>query len=47
MRLLQTSYRDVKFHQNIVNLAEQHGKEGAVTKGYRENVHEAALKDVQ
>ena len=33
--------------QTIVNLAEQHGKEGAVTAAYRTSVNELALKDVQ
>jgi hypothetical protein len=32
--------------QNIVNLAEQHGKEGAVTTAYREYVNEMKNKDV-
>ncbi|KAI0301975.1 SacI homology domain-containing protein [Russula brevipes] len=30
----------------IVNLAEQHGREGAITKAYRECVEEAGLSDV-
>ncbi|KAF8809044.1 hypothetical protein BYT27DRAFT_7163377 [Phlegmacium glaucopus] len=31
----------------VVNLAEQHGKEGAITQSYREFVHELDMKDVQ
>ncbi|KAF7778523.1 hypothetical protein Agabi119p4_2868 [Agaricus bisporus var. burnettii] len=31
----------------IVNLAEQHGKEGAITQAYRDHVKEAGLDDVQ
>ncbi|KAF8660603.1 hypothetical protein AX16_001582 [Volvariella volvacea WC 439] len=31
----------------VVNLAEQHGKEGPITQGYRDYIAEAGLKDVQ
>jgi len=31
----------------IVNLAEQYGKEGAISQAYREYVKEVALQDVQ
>lgn len=33
--------------QSIVNLAEQHGKEGAITEGYREYVRALGWKDAQ
>lgn len=35
------------FCQMIVNLAEQYGKEGAISQAYREYVKEVALQDVQ
>lgn len=37
----------VSASQTVINLAEQQGKEGAVTAAYRNGVHELALKDVQ
>jgi hypothetical protein len=33
--------------QTIVNLAEQHGREGVVTSAYREYVEEVNLSDVK
>jgi hypothetical protein len=35
----------LKFCKTIVNLAEQHGKEAAITQGYREYMVELADKD--
>ena len=40
-------YRSHKIDQTIVNLAEQHGKEGVITQSYREYMHELDMKDVQ
>ncbi|PPQ63259.1 hypothetical protein CVT24_006784 [Panaeolus cyanescens] len=34
-------------HLSCVNLAEQHGKEGAITQAYREFMQEANMKDAQ
>lgn len=33
--------------QTAVNLAEQHGKEGGITKSYRECMKDLNLKDIQ
>lgn len=38
-------YLVLKFKQTAVNLAEQHGKEAAITQGYREYMAELADKD--
>lgn len=34
-------------HQAVINLAEQHGKEGAITQAYRDYMHLLKSKDVQ
>ena len=33
--------------QTVINLVEQHGKEGALSDAYREKMHELHSKDAQ
>jgi hypothetical protein len=36
----------IYFYQSVINLAEQHGKEAAITTAYRDHVSELADPDV-